>query len=132
MPFRSFSWLCTSSPCFAILYSSYSSCPPCHQASPLPGSLLPQPQSIAALMSPQAESRQFELPGNGQGEIGGDSNWCAMSYLLIAKSHRPHLCSWLTHGTRGAEIPALWGPCHFSALYHMRVELMASPALPSS
>lgn len=107
--------------------------PLCHQAGPSPGSLLHQPQGRADPLlweaTPQAGSRLFGVPGEVQGELGGDDNCCEMSHLLIAKNHSPYLCSCPTPGTREAEIPALWGPCPssscpFSALYHARVELM--------
>lgn len=86
-----------------------------HQADPLSGSRLHQPQSRAATFlqeaTPQAGCSLFRLPGKGQGELAGDDNCCEMSHLLIAKNHNPYLCSCPTPGKRGAEIFVLWGLC---------------------
>lgn len=71
----------------------------------------PKQSSPFAPRSPQAEPRLFGLPGKGWGSWGGDDNCCEMSHLLIAENHSPHLCYYPIPGTRGAEIPVLWGPC---------------------
>lgn len=102
MPFRHSSWLCTSSPCLAILYSSDTIEPSVTRLLPFLAACSSRPFALRGPHGSRAVLVQQAVWEARQGTMaGGMTN--ALLCLILAKNHSPHLCSCSTLGMSGAE-----------------------------